>query len=578
MAITNQTNVSAAVAALNVPTTTGGSLTGDNSLGQYVALTTSLNAAVAADNTAITTATNTPPQTPQTYYIEVPNVVVRLGDIALNGQTITSPSGTGVLSAPGAASITITNNTADTLDLRSLVIPSYSAGEIRANGVLVNASNDISALNAGGANANFKTVTTEANSGLVPTVTINSNYDPNSTLYYKASAPTGSPYYLTHQMVAPDVILKSGSMIDNLGGSVTINSAAGNIYVEGAIQAGSISITAKNGDFVSSYVNGFDHIGGDPASQTPTLVNQLANQEGLGIGILANGQVYIAARYLNINSTVQSGIADWSLNITPGTMLTATDPATVGISQQTVNNDIIGYQSALALGGHPSPVITLATDAAGDSLTLNMNGMNLPQDVIQGFLNAYASNPSQSIFAYTPQTVSPITGKTISGTTIYFDASSYAGSSTPGLQFSVAYANAYYAGKGGAGVYQLVGSAGNIGANYDAAAKDYEVDGTAVHGGSIQLYGQLMDTSPTSGQLNVLDGFGTIAINNTTGLAVVLANLSTGIDPSGTMRGTQGVIDITDVHTDAARIRCGSTRNTRSLSAPTSPGAATRWA
>ena len=73
-----------------------------------------------------------------------------------------------------------------------------------------------------------------------------------------------------------------------------------------------------------------------------------------------------------------------------------------------------------------------------------------------------------------------------------------------------------------------------------------------VHGGYIQLYGQIMDTSPTSGQLNVLDGFGTISVTNTTDLPVGLSALSTGPDASGTLRGTSGVIDITDVHLDYA--------------------------
>ncbi len=98
---------------------------------------------------------------------------------------------------------------------------------------------------------------------------------------------------------------------------MTIDSAAGNIYIQGTINAGSINITAKNGNFVTSYVNGFDPIGGDPASQSPTLdpATGQANQTGLGQGITANGQIYIAARYLNINSTVQSGIVNWTLNI-----------------------------------------------------------------------------------------------------------------------------------------------------------------------------------------------------------------------------------------------------------------------
>jgi hypothetical protein len=110
--------------------------------------------------------------------------------------------------------------------------------------------------------------------------------------------------------VAPDIILTSGSKISNGGGAMTITSAAGNIYAQGEIEAGSLSIVARNGDFVSSYVNGFDHVGGDPGScDDPKNVG-----EG-GRGIIINGAISIAAGYLNINSTIQSGIVVWTLDI-----------------------------------------------------------------------------------------------------------------------------------------------------------------------------------------------------------------------------------------------------------------------
>ncbi|MBU3537202.1 hypothetical protein KHT87_22520, partial [Alkalihalobacillus clausii] len=42
-------------------------------------------------------------------------------------------------------------------------------------------------------------------------------------------------------------------------------------------------------------------------------------------------------------------------------------------------------------------------------------------------------------------------------------------------------------------------------------------------------------------------GFGTINITNTSTIPVVLSTLKTGEDPTGTGRGTAGVIDIMDV-------------------------------
>ena len=77
---------------------------------------------------------------------------------------------------------------------------------------------------------------------------------------------------------------------------MNITSAAGDIFVNGAINGGQVTILAKNGDFVSSYEEGFDHVGGDPASGLT-----------VGGGVTANGSVSISARYLDINSTIQSG-------------------------------------------------------------------------------------------------------------------------------------------------------------------------------------------------------------------------------------------------------------------------------
>ena len=76
-------------------------------------------------------------------------------------------------------------------------------------------------------------------------------------------------------------------------------------------------------------------------------------------------------------------------------------------------------------------------------------------------------------------------------------------------------------------------------------------------GGYIQLYGQIMNTSPgggsdVGGRIRVLDGFGQITINNPTTRSLVLNTLDTGLDPSGIGRGVAGIIDITNVSVDQA--------------------------
>ena len=295
-----------------------------NSVGQWAALLLADNQAVANDLGG-GSATGR-----QSYVINVgvePNgstvpIVPRLGNVNITGNLLV---GNGSLVAPGNASIKITNNTGDTLDLEALLaIPTYDAGHLRFNGVLVNSSNDINALNAihpaplyiGSNTANFSSIKTASTGGQGASVTITSNYNSGDPNYYSpcGSLPCSKPAHLAQLQPAPDIQVNGG--ISNPEGRVSIASSSGNIYVNSKIAAGSLSIIAQNGDFVASYVDGFDNVGGDPASQNPLTVNGVANQTGLGVGIIANGSVVIAARYLNINSTIQSGIAEWNANLT----------------------------------------------------------------------------------------------------------------------------------------------------------------------------------------------------------------------------------------------------------------------
>ena len=45
---------------------------------------------------------------------------------------------------------------------------------------------------------------------------------------------------------------------------MTVVSDYGDVYNDGSIVAGSVELTAKNGDFIQSYSNRIANIGGDP--------------------------------------------------------------------------------------------------------------------------------------------------------------------------------------------------------------------------------------------------------------------------------------------------------------------------
>ncbi|OJX15880.1 MAG: hypothetical protein BGO82_13335 [Devosia sp. 67-54] len=532
--------------ALTASSTKITALTGSGS-GSVSAQVTGLNtlASTLATQTAAAATAATSNGSPTAYSIDVADTAARLGNISIVADQLNGAA-TGALKAYGDAAISITNNTANTLTLGNLLIPDYDAGNVRFNGALVTSSGDINALNASGSGANFGpgSVVTGATSSR-PQVTIVSNYNPDSTTYYDPHS-TDQRYNASH--LPPDIILKSGKAIDNLTGAVNITSAAGNIYVQGVINAGSVSILAKNGDFVSSYVNGFDHIGGDPAS-----FNDPTRAQEAGKGITANGAISIAARYLNINSTIQSGIADWTLDLdgTEKLTLSIADAAAIGLNSGDVQAKLDAFKTAVQAAtdstSTPSPLIDLGTDSGGRHIYLNMAPEGVDTADLKDKIAAYVAGVHAG--GSLPNPVVAVKLAADSTKTVTVNIKDFLSDQVTGrIEFSMATADAYAAANTSArAVYSVISPTSNIGVSYDARHAQYEVDGTSVHGGSIQLYGQIMNTASSGGQLNVLDGFGTIDIANSSAIPVVLATLKTGDDPTGSGRGTAGVIDIMDI-------------------------------
>lgn len=114
---------------------------------------------------------------------------------------------------------------------------------------------------------------------------------------------------------APNLTLGKGKTIYNTRGKVTVTSDYGDVYNDGSIVAGSVELTAKNGDFIQSYSNRIANIGGDPFVEDKENGGFKKNEVPLDSGILANGNIFISARYVNINAKIQSGVANWALDI-----------------------------------------------------------------------------------------------------------------------------------------------------------------------------------------------------------------------------------------------------------------------
>ncbi len=165
-----------------------------------------------------------------------------------------------------------------------------------------------------------------------------------------------APYY-----AAPNVNLKG--YIYNPRGTVTVTSANGDVYNKGTIYAGSVNMTASNGDFIQTYdassaktKSSISSVGGNPLDDTGGLYN--VDQDGkandkIGSGILANGNVFISARYVNINSKIQSGVPDHAITIPKeyklfymdgSTKVDVTDAATVPSGAKILVADMAGKE------------------------------------------------------------------------------------------------------------------------------------------------------------------------------------------------------------------------------------------
>ena len=252
----------------------------------------------------------------------VGDVTAQLGDIVFEGDNV---SGAGTLKAGGDAEVKITNDSPNHLVMGDIhVVGSQGTAGAGQGGTIYFNSTEIKGDSAeairaaikkenkdAGKNVSFAAETRYQTGG--PSVTIENNFRPQA--YVDGDH---APYY-----AAPSVDLKG--YIYNPRGTVTITSANGDVYNKGTIYAGSVNMTVSNGDFIQTYDassagtrSSISSVGGNPLDDTGGLhnVDQNGKANGkLGNGILANGNVFISARYVNINSKIQSGVPDHAITI-----------------------------------------------------------------------------------------------------------------------------------------------------------------------------------------------------------------------------------------------------------------------
>ena len=290
----------------------------------------------------------------------VGDVTAQLGDIVFEGDNV---SGAGTLKAGGDAEVKITNESPNNLVTGDIhVVGSQGTAGAGQGGTIYFNSTEIKGDSAEAIrtaiqkenkdktkSVSFTAETRYQTGG--PSITIENNFRPQA--YVDGDK---APYY-----AAPNVNLKG--YIYNPRGTVIVTSANGDVYNKGTIYAGSVNMTASNGDFIQTYdassaepKSSISSVGGNPLDDTGGLHNVDKDgkaNEKIGSGILANGNVFISARYVNINSKIQSGVPDHAITIPKdyqlfymdgSTKVTVTDATTVPSGAKILVSDKAGKE------------------------------------------------------------------------------------------------------------------------------------------------------------------------------------------------------------------------------------------
>lgn len=261
---------------------------------------------------------NIPVETVNATFINLDDVKARGGNINVTGNFL---AGSGSLSAPNDTEITIVNASPRFLRTKRLTIED-TGGKVTFNQAPVSTNADINSRNRiGSPAAGFSSVLT-AGTSPAPTITVHNTYNPSIQGAGEDSR-------------APDIQITGD--VTNFTGTVNITNDKGSVVIQGTgnnaaprIVANTINITTGK-NFVQSFVPGFFNVGGDPRSiwdgeadvgenantANPGSIGSRSSNAGLvGTGsIVAGNNVFISARYLNLNGLVQAGIPDWNLTL-----------------------------------------------------------------------------------------------------------------------------------------------------------------------------------------------------------------------------------------------------------------------
>ena len=290
-------------------------------------------------------------------FLNIKDLRAGSGNIELFGDNVT---GTASLTARADSEIYIENRSPLNLRVYNMTVDA-NGGFAKYNGTYLTSSADIAALNTSVKSTGLSVDSIDTRGGgatqQLPTLTVKNTYVPMavSDNPVMVTAPDGTTADLREdQMRAPEIRV-NGTLYNKLG-TVNLSNTAGSIsvYAEDPaytprLDGKEITVTAGK-NFVLSSPSLSQSVGGSPESlyavaysddqqrildnlgitacgtarpgvANATDYNENCKVDGAG-GVYASGAIFIGARYLNINGTVQSGQPDYNVVLNSETVST----------------------------------------------------------------------------------------------------------------------------------------------------------------------------------------------------------------------------------------------------------------
>lgn len=267
-------------------------------------------------------------------YIELPDIVASGGNINIQSDSL---SGSGSLTAQGAPEVVINNNTNLYLKVNNVTV-GEAGGEVNFNNTAL--------TSADGTKYGGITIAPDKESGSGGELIINGNYG-GGYVYAQVDLPKDQDSTQSVKQtiqLQPRADIEINGIVNSEEGTVRITSAANNIVIQGELAADSaavkgktIELSASKGSVSQGFQEGIVNIGGSVQTQYDDLyqnakdhfddkyeftfddvkdkwsTNDAANKPSGNM--IAGENVYINASDINVNGKIQSGYADYVVNI-----------------------------------------------------------------------------------------------------------------------------------------------------------------------------------------------------------------------------------------------------------------------